>query len=57
MGGARELCPRSLGRIAVVVMPAVALLAGGTICWANRTAARTGGLSPQFPMNLKKRNS
>jgi hypothetical protein len=38
----------SLG-IAVIVTPAVALLGGGTICQANRTAARTGGASRQIP--------
>jgi hypothetical protein len=36
---------------AVMITPAVALLAGGTICQANRTAARTGGSSRQVPMN------
>jgi hypothetical protein len=36
-----------------VALPAVQLLAGGTICLANRTAAISGGVSRQFPERLK----
>jgi hypothetical protein len=38
----------------VIIIPAVALLEGGTICQANRTAARTGGSLWQIPMTLQK---
>ena len=45
-GQGRSIFSGSLG-FAVVVAPAVALLGGG-----SATAARTGGVSRQFPMNL-----
>jgi hypothetical protein len=37
----------------VIVAPAVALLASGTICQTNRTAARTGDSSWQFAINRR----